>query len=132
MRLTGKARRAGYAVAALGCALAATVMATPAANATAGGYCGTYGNGYTDETIFYKQPPGCLDFNLTWTKWTGDYKGWYWSSNQWNPCAATVHHVGGENYLQVLCSNVVTGTPLIVMRNDTSGSNQGWNIHVNY
>ncbi|HJQ01801.1 MAG TPA: hypothetical protein VJ851_09380 [Jatrophihabitans sp.] len=131
MRGIGKARRAGYAVAALGCALATTVIAAPAANASAGAYCGTYGNGYTNTTEFIKQPPGCYDFNLTWTKWTGHYRGHLWtSSHGWQACGTTVYHLGGQTYLQVLCSNVITGTPMYVERTDAE--TVGWNIHVNY
>ncbi len=131
MRLTRKARRAGYAVAALGCALTATVTATPAANASAGAYCGTYGDGYTSQTVFTKQPPGCSDFNLTWTKHDGWYRGYLWSSTYgWQPCNGQVWHTGGQNYLQVLCSNVATGTPMEVVKTDSSTI--GWTIHVNY
>lgn len=131
MRLTGKERSAGYAVAALGCALATTVIAAPAASATAGGYCGTYGDGYTTDTVWTKQPPGCVDFNLTWVATSGNYKGYYWSnSNGWNPCAATVWHQGGSTYDQVLCSNVATGTALYVARTDDP--NIDWHVHVNY
>jgi len=131
MRLTSKARRAGYAVAALGCALTATVTAPSAANASAGAYCGTYGNGYTSQTVFTKQPPGCVDFNLTWTKHDGWYKGHYWDPGYgWRGCDGQVWHWGGENYRQTLCSNVVTGTLLYVEKVDST--TVGWNVWVNY
>jgi hypothetical protein len=131
MRLTAKARKAGYAVAALGCALATTVTAPPAANASAGAYCGTYGDGYTWQTVFTKQPPGCYDVNLTWVKWDGYYKGYLQgATGGWNPCNATVWHDGGQTYPQVLCSNVATGTLIMVRRMNITG--QGWNYHINY
>jgi hypothetical protein len=104
--------------------------------ATAGGYCGIYGNGYTNETFWNKAAPGCQDFNLTYTASSGYFRGAYeTSSGAWNWCSKIVYHTGGQNYLQVLCSNVATGTPLTVLHVDSSGaqtSNQGYNVHVNY
>ena len=131
MRLTGKARRAGYAIAALGCALATPVAAPSAANASAGAICGTYGDGYTMATVFYKQPPGCQDLNLTWVKWTGTYQGQLQnSSGTWVNCQAQVYAPANQQLAMVLCSNVVTGTPMRVKRLNVPS--QGWNYHINY
>jgi hypothetical protein len=131
MKLTGKARKAGYAVAALGCALATSVAAPSAANASPGAYCGTYGNGYTMETVFIKQPPGCHDLNLTWVKWAGKYQGQLQnSSGTWVNCQAQVTVPANQSFNVPLCTDVVTGTPMRVKRLDVSS--QGWNYHINY
>jgi hypothetical protein len=112
---------------------AITAVATTPASASPGSFCGTYGNGYTDQTIWYKKPPGCHDFNITWAKWSGYYAGWYWNGSKWiEGSNGSSYRTGGKTWDQVAVSSVATGTPLITMREDMPGTHQGWNVHVNY
>ena len=133
--LTGAIAASASAATTPSRAVAPSAKATAATPASPGRYCGTYGDGYTAETTWYKKPPGCYDFNLTWAKWSGYYRGYLWNGSRWEACSRWVHHTGGETYLQVLCSSVKTGVPMEVGHVNSSGgltANQGIHIHVNY
>ena len=131
MRTARPRRRIAAGIAALGCAFTVTAVAAPAAQASAGRYCGTYGTGSAGSTIWYKQPPGCRDFNITWVKWDGLYAGWYWTKSHWQLCSeGFVYRTGGQTWDQVACSNVVTGTALTVSGTIPPGSSAP--VRVNY
>jgi hypothetical protein len=112
---------------------AVTSVVTPSASASPGNFCGTYGNGYSWQTIWTKKPPGCHDFNITWAKWSGDYAGYYWTGSKWQEGHnGPRYRTGGRTWDQVAVTNVATGTLLTVARTDMPFSHQGWNVHVNY
>jgi hypothetical protein len=67
-------------------------------------------------TIFIKQPPGCLDLNLTKVSASDHYEGWLLNSStgQWKPCSAGF--VAAPPVPKVLCSGVATGTHMAIVQ----------------
>lgn len=145
--LTGSAVAGSALVVAIAASASAATTSSPAsapsakspasasAPASPGRYCGRYGDGYTNENVWYKKSDSCHDFNLTWARWSGYYRGYYWTGSRWEACNSWPYHAGGQTYLQVLCSSVKTGTPMYVSHVNSRGvptSNQGFHIHVNY
>lgn len=147
MKGTRKARAlAGTAVAAaaLTVAISGSANASTAPSAAAapsakaqtvavpdspGRFCGTYGDGYTNQTVWHKKPPGCHDFNITWARRSGDYAGFYWNGSQWREGHNGYRYrTGGRTWDQAAVTNVATGTPLYVGRS----TGYGYNVHVNY
>lgn len=103
--------------------------ATASAPDTPGQFCGTYGNGYTNVTVWHKKPPGCRDFNIVWAKRSGYYYGEYKKDGVWTEGSNGVRwRTGGRTWDQVAVSNVATNTPLRAER--IGGVN--YNVHVNY
>lgn len=131
----GVRKRAVLGAATAAIALGTLLAAPGSAQATAGGYCGTYAAGYSSQpldvrTVFVKQPPGCLDFNLTWVSRSAYYGAFYWDSAG-NPHASSTtakYHAANDNWCQVLMSNVTTGTRMIVVASDNS---RGYSVHTN-
>jgi hypothetical protein len=132
---------------AMSAALAASalMLATPGISLAAqtvpqnpGQYCGLFGSGTTNQTVWIKQPPGCLDLNVTATTapagWD-DYAGRYQTPNG-------VWHIGAKGYLflangkhnpntnpnAVLLTNVATGTPMMIL-SEFESSDSVW---INY
>ena len=99
--------------------------------------CGTQSEVVTAQTVVYKKPPGCHDFNLVGTVFYDGYRGEYWNGSRWIGGANGWHYVNGNwSGDVVLVSNVVTGTPLYV--NDVglyclgSGCHDYLNVWVDY
>lgn len=125
MRSKKAAIRGGLVVAAM--AATAFTVGTGVANATAGKYCGTFGSGYTIDTIWTKKPPGCHDLNVVNSDSFigGDYyAGFYRSSNgQWHEGSkgyvwlADGSHNPNTNTNAVLLTDVLAGTPMYIGAN---------------
>ena len=141
-------RRLTMAVTATSLLMSGAVLATPG---IAQASCGTHGSGLTSEvndpqfgddvlflngTIWSKQPPGCLDFNLTYTHDTSGrgydvYSGFYQSGTNWVEGSNGDHQLSDGNHGDfVLVSNVGTGTKLTV--SDDLGDLPSDNVKVDY
>lgn len=74
----------------------------------------------TGGTIFTKQPPGCLDFNLTGVSASDHYEGWLenTSTGKWHACSAGF--LLAPPVPKVLCTSVATGTPMAVVQESST------------
>jgi hypothetical protein len=127
----------------------AITLATVAVVAVAGpaqAQCGTWGAGGTQtvspnrifpRAVWIKQPPGCHDFNVTWTDtsnidglvYADYYAGWYQLPGGWWREGASGRHwlVNGYHGDVPLVTAVWAGTPLTI----TSVAEPD-RVHVNY
>ena len=137
-----RARRCATAIAACATIAISMLLGIPGtAMAGAGQYCGTYGSGYTDQTIWYKQPPGCQDLNVTYTQAaelsSDHYAGFYWTGSKWQEGSKGYQLLSNGNHdpntdsHAVLLTNVATGTAMYISAYNIS-FNAHDAVHINY
>jgi len=95
---------------------ASAAACTTKAGRTSNLALGANGPHPTGGTIFTKQPPGCLDFNLIAVGAADHYEGWLFnaSTDKWFACSAGF--VKAPPVPKVLCSNVATGVQMAVVQ----------------
>lgn len=141
-RIWRRARRYVTAVAACVTVAMSMLIGIPGtAMASAGQYCGTYGSGYTNDTVWYKQPPGCHDLNVTYTvaddASSDYYAGFYWTGSKWQEGSKGYqllyngNHNPDTNSHAVLLTNVTTGTAMYIGAY-AIGANGHDIVHINY
>jgi hypothetical protein len=137
-----RARRCATAIAVCVTIAMSMLLGIPGtAMASAGQYCGTYGSGYTNDTIWTKQPPGCHDLNVTYTvadNASSDYyAGFYWTGSKWQEGSKGYqllyngNHNPNTNSHAVLLTNVATGTAMYIGAY-VFGANGHDIVHINY
>jgi hypothetical protein len=132
------------AIAVAGCMTVATSMLIGipgTAMASAGQYCGTYGSGLTNDTVWYKKPPGCHDLNVTYTAADDSssdyYAGFYWTGSKWQEGSKGYqllyngNHNPNTDSHAVLLTNVATGTEMYIGAY-VFGANGHDIVHINY
>jgi hypothetical protein len=124
-------------------AVGATAVVTAAPAMASATSCAGTGSGYASYRtgsgglywyqIWYKKPPGCLDFYMTgWNDPWGDdsYRGFYKavSASVWNEGSNGWHYeVNGNSPSGIaLVTNVATGTQLTVVAYDDSANESDW------
>lgn len=137
-----RARRCAIAIAACVTVATSMLIGIPGtAMASPGQYCGTYGSGLTNDTIWYKKPPGCHDLNVTWTAADDSnsdyYAGYYWTGSKWQEGSKGYqllyngNHNPNTDSHAVLLTNVATGTAMYIGAY-VFGANGHDDVHINY
>lgn len=103
-----------------------------AAPLTAGQYCGIFGSGLSDVTVWAKADDSCHDLNLVYDSLSTTYAGYYWNGSKWIEGSAGYRHlIAGShdpdiNPKAVLLTDVLPGTDMYI----GAGNGAEVNVHV--